>query len=50
MREDFDTDPKKPNPYVEPRVRKSTLAYFPSMMAHFICRRYSQQVEAGAGY
>lgn len=22
MREDFDNDPKKPNPYVEPRVRK----------------------------
>jgi hypothetical protein len=24
MRKDFDSDPKKPNPYVEPRVRKST--------------------------
>lgn len=28
MREDFNTDPKKPNLYVEPRVRKSVFVYF----------------------
>ena len=32
MREDFDSDPKKPNPYVEPRIRKWFLTSFTHWM------------------
>lgn len=28
MRDDFDSDPQKPNPYVEPRLSKSYTVYF----------------------
>ena len=50
MREDFDSNTDKPNPYAEPRASKLILVRFThSPGADLTNRRYPEQVEASAG-
>ena len=47
MRKEFDDNRTKPNPYEEPRVRKSTIIYFTPAEADLAHRCHPKQAEAG---